>query len=97
MKKPVITYKPPSNLKARIFLYEKDIGHVVKTKRALATKVKKFLGDPEDKIRMQEMANLFAEKNNHFLRSDNAERVMAEVLVDIGRSPKTEIKAQKTL
>ena len=97
MRTPVITYKPPSNLKARIFLYEKDIGHVVKTKSALATKVKKFLGDPEDKIRMKEMADTFAAQNEHFLRSDNAERVMAEVLIDIGKSPKTVSEAQKTL
>ena len=89
MKTPVITYKPPSNLKARIFLYEKDIGHVVKTKAALAKKVSKFLSDPQDKLKMQEIANNFAKENDHFLRSDNAERVMAEVLNDIGKSPKS--------
>ncbi|MDA8708022.1 hypothetical protein N9M10_01475 [Hellea sp.] len=88
MKTPVITYKPPSNLKARIFLYEKDIGYVVKTKTALTKKIESFLTDPQDKILMNEMAEKFAIENEHFLRSDNAERVMAEVLTDIGRAPK---------
>ena len=87
MKTPVITFKPPSDLKARIFLYEKDIGFVVKTKAALAKKVKKFLSDPEDKKEMQKMAETFAAENEHFLRPDNAERVMSEVLQDIGKSP----------
>lgn len=86
MRKPVITFKPPSNLKARIFLYEKDIGYVVKTKTALAKKVKKFLSDPKDKQEMQIMADTFAAENEHFLRSDNAQRVMSEVLRDIGRA-----------
>ena len=89
MKTPVITYKPPSNLKARIFLYEKDIGHVVKTKAALAKKIHKFLTDPKDETRMQKMAHKFAAENEHFLRADNAERVMSEVLNDIGKTPKS--------
>lgn len=86
MKKPVITFKPPSDLTARLFLYEKDIGYIVKTKTALAKKVKSFLSDPKDKQEMQIMADTFAAENEHFLRSDNAERVMLEVLQDIGKA-----------
>jgi len=88
MKTPVITYKPPSDLEARIFLYEKDIGFVVKSKAALTKKVKTFLSDANDKTGMIEMAKKFALENEHFLRPDNAERVMAEVLTDIGVTPK---------
>jgi|GEM_PF-5681223 len=86
METPVITFKPKTALRARIFLYEKEIGFVVKTKAALTKKIKSFLENPEDLIEMQSMAQQFAKENAHFLRNDNAERVMKEVLNDVDQS-----------
>jgi len=83
LKKPVITFKPKTDLKARIFLYEKDIGYVVSTKRTLTNKIKKFLKDPQDRLDMQKIADKFAEENDHFLRGQNAARVMQSVQEDL--------------
>ena len=85
LKKPVITFKPKTDLKARIFLYEKDIGYVVSTKRTLMNKVKKFLTDPKDREAMQKIAETFAAENDHFLRGQNAARVMKAVQKDVIR------------
>ena len=85
LKKPVITFKPKTDLKARIFLYEKDIGYVVSTKRTLTNKVKKFLSDPKDRKAMQKIADRFAAENDHFLRGQNAARVMKSVQEDVIR------------
>lgn len=85
LKKPVITFKPKTDLKARIFLYEKDIGYVVSTKRTLTNKIKKFLKDPKDREAMHIIAEKFAAENNHFLRGDNAARVMQTVQEDVIR------------
>ncbi len=85
LKKPVITFKPKTDLKARIFLYEKDIGYVVSTKRTLTNKIKKFLKDPKDREAMQVIADNFAEENDHFLRGQNAARVMKTVQEDVER------------
>ncbi len=85
LKKPVITFKPKTDLKARIFLYEKDIGYVVSTKRTLTNKIKKFLKDPKDRVEMQKIADKFASENDHFLRGQNAARVMKAVQEDIKR------------
>lgn len=85
LKKPVITFKPKTDLKARIFLYEKDIGYVVSTKTTLTNKVKKFLKDPKDRKAMQDIANKFAAENDHFLRGQNAARVMKSVQEDVIR------------
>ncbi|MEP3890016.1 MAG: CDP-glycerol glycerophosphotransferase family protein [Hellea sp.] len=83
LKKPVITFKPKTDLKARIFLYEKDIGYVVSTKTTLTNKVKKFLNDPKDRKAMQDIAEAFAVENDHFLRGQNAARVMKSVQEDV--------------
>ena len=85
LKKPVITFKPKTDLKARIFLYEKDIGYVVRTKRTLTNKIKKFLKDPKDREDMQAIAETFAAENDHFLRGKNAARVMQSVQEDVVR------------
>jgi len=85
LKKPVITFKPKTTLKARIFLYEKDIGYVVSTKRTLTNKIKKFLKDPKDRKAMQNIADKFAAENDHFLRGQNAARVMTSVQEDVIR------------
>ena len=85
LKKPVITFKPKTGLKARIFLYEKDIGYVVSTKRTLTSKIKKFLKDPKDRAEMQVIAEKFAADNDHFLRGQNAARVMSSVQEDVVR------------
>ena len=85
LKKPVITFKPKTDLKARIFLYEKDIGFVVRTKTTLKNKIKKFLKDPKDRAAMQEIAEKFATENDHFLRGQNAARVMKAVQEDVVR------------
>jgi len=85
LKKPVITFKPKTDLQARIFLYEKDIGYVVSTKRTLTNKIKKFLKDPKDRAAMQEIAEKFAAENDHFLRGKNAARVMTTVQEDVVR------------
>lgn len=85
LKKPVITFKPKIDLQARIFLYEKDIGYVVSTKRTLTNKVKKFLSDPKDRETMHEIAEKFAAENDHFLRGQNAARVMKSVQEDVIR------------
>ena len=85
LKKPVITFKPKTDLKARIFLYEKDIGYVVSTKRTLTNKIKKFLKDPKDRETMQAIAEKFAAENDHFLRGENAARVMQSVQEDVIR------------
>lgn len=85
LKKPVITFKPKTDLKARIFLYEKDIGYVVSTKRTLTNKIKKFLKDPKDRAAMQDIAEKFAAENDHFLRGRNAARVMESVQEDVIR------------
>lgn len=85
LKKPVITFKPKTDLKARIFLYEKDIGFVVRTKTTLKNKIKKFLTDPKDRKAMQDIAEQFAQDNDHFLRGQNAARVMKSVQEDARR------------
>ena len=85
LKKPVITFKPKIDLKARIFLYEKDIGYVVSTKKTLTNKIKKFLTDPSDRETMQVIAEKFAAENDHFLRGQNAARVMKSVQEDVIR------------
>ena len=85
LKKPVITFKPKTDLQARIFLYEKDIGYVVSTKRTLTNKIKKFLKDPKDQENMQDIARKFAAENDHFLRGENAARVMKTVQEDVIR------------
>lgn len=85
LQKPVITFKPKTDLKARIFLYEKDIGYVVSTKRTLTHKIKKFLKDPKDRKGMQVIAEKFALENDHFLRGQNAAKVMKAVQQDVER------------
>ena len=85
LNKPVITFKPKTDLKARIFLYEKDIGYVVSTKRTLTNKIRKFLKDPKDRKEMQKIAEKFAANNDHFLRGGNAARVMESVQKDVVR------------
>jgi len=85
LKKPVITFKPKTDLKSRIFLYEKDIGYVVRTKRTLTNKIKKFLKDPKDREDMLAIAETFAAENDHFLRGKNAARVMQSVQEDVVR------------
>lgn len=85
LKKPVITFKPKMDLQSRIFLYEKDIGYVVSTKRTLTNKIKRFLKDPTDRENMQKIAEKFAAENDHFLRGKNAARVMKSVQEDIIR------------
>ena len=83
LKKPVITFKPKTGVKARIFLYEKDIGFVVSTKTTLVNKVKKFLSDPKDRKAMQDIAEKFAAEHDHFLRGQNAARVMKSGQEDV--------------
>lgn len=85
LKKPVITFKPKTDLEARIFLYEKDIGYVVSTKRTLTNKIKRFLTNPDDRKAMKAIAEKFAAENDHFLRGENAARVMRSVQEDVIR------------
>ena len=58
---------------------------MVRTKRTLTNKIKKFLKDPKDREDMQAIAETFAAENDHFLRGKNAARVMQSVQEDVVR------------
>ena len=85
LKKPVITVKFTKEHFARIFLFEKKVGKEVKTRAALRKTTKAFLDDPKTKVAMLKGAETFAKNNEHFLRADNAKRVMREVVQDLSK------------
>lgn len=87
--KPVITYKPPTTLTSRIFLYEKEIGLEVSDAKSLESAVKGQLDSPKARKDMAAKAAQFAKENAHFLRKDNAGRVVTQIHKDLDKAPKT--------
>ena len=80
--KPVITVKYAGKPHARIFLYEKGIGKEVKTRPSLRKAIVSLLDDPKAKAAMKKQAKKFAKENGHFLRPDNAKRVLKEIVAE---------------
>ena len=84
--KSVITYKPPTALTSRIYLYEKEIGEEVKDAASLAAAVTRLLDSPQARDDMAAKAQKFARDNAHFLDDNNASRVIGEIYRDLAAS-----------